>query len=253
MDSKIKLLIADASRDYLMLLQSALEEEEDVAVLGAFTNGAEVWELLERETPDVLVTDLLLPGLDGLSIIRMLREEERLPHTVVVSAFVNQHMARELSRLGVDDYLPKPCELTRLVRRIRETVDPKTRRKVHNFDPAIQLALSHFGISPHLHGRRYLAQAVLMALQDPSVIHGITKVLYPELGRYFHTAAPCIERSIRSSILRAWQSHSPEERSHWFGTTFEGLDKAPSNGRFIAAIVEHIELGYEEENVWNAP
>ena len=252
MEQKIKVFLADASHDFLTLLGAALTEEADIEVTGAASDGAEAYRLLSQEKPDVLLTDLLLPGLDGLSLLRRLRDEGMLPHTLVISAFVNERMAQAVSRLGVDEYLPKPCDAGVIVRRIREAVDPETRRRVYDYDPAIQNALKAFGIPAYLHGRGYLQQAIQMALRDRSVLHGITKVLYPDLAKLFHTTAPCIERSMRSAVLKAWANGTPEERRAYFGPTFDGFDKAPSNGRFIAAIAEFIELEYDKIDVWES-
>ena len=252
MEQTIRIFLADASHDYLALLGAALNEEPDLAVIGTAADGAEAYRQLSEEKPDVLLTDLLLPRLDGLSLLRRLRDEGGLPHTLVISAFVNERMAQAVCRLGVDEYLPKPCDMGVIVRRIREAVDPATHRRVHNYDPAIQSALKAFGIPAYLHGRSYLQQAVQMALRDRGVLHGITKVLYPDLAKAFHTTAPCIERSMRSAILKAWDNGTAEERRACFGTTFDGFDKAPSNGRFVAAIAEFIELQYDQIDIWAA-
>ena len=253
MEKKIRIFLADTSRDYLTVLRDALDEEPDMVVTGASDNGGEAWALLSKELPDVLVTDLLLPRLDGLSLIRALRDQGTLPHTVVLSGFVNVHMAEELSRIGVDDYLQKPCETDRLIRRIREAVDPESPRHMFDYEASIQMALKRFGIPPHLHGRYYLLSAIQMAIEDAGVLHGITKSLYPAIARRYHTNPSCVERSIRSAIRSGWNETTPAERQAYFGALFDDLERPLGNARFIAAIAEHIRSTYERINPCSPP
>ena len=250
MEKKIRVFLADTSQDYLRMLCQALDGEPDMEVVGTADNGGEAWARLSEELPDVLVTDLLLPVLDGLSLIRELRAQGRLPHTVVLSAFVNLHMASELSRLGADDYLQKPCRLDRIVRSIRDTMAPEAPQSVQDYKSLICMDLKHFGVAPHLHGYHYLVLAIQMTIDDASLLRGITKSLYPAIARLERTQPGCVERSIRGAIAQAWLRYTPEHRHLHFGSLFDGFDHAPSNARFIALIAEHIETEFLQEDLW---
>ena len=78
MEQTIRIFLADASQDYLDLMRAELEQQPDFTVVGTAKNGAEALELLSARKPDVLVSDLLLPGLDGLSLMRRLKDAEKL-------------------------------------------------------------------------------------------------------------------------------------------------------------------------------
>ena len=236
----------------LYLLRTALEEEGDLAVTGYASDGSAACTALLRERPDILVTDLLLPGLDGLSLLRRLRHEDRMPPTVVISSFVNEYMARALSVLGVRDYVPKPFTAAVLAQRIREAADPAAPPGTQDPEQFIHSALRALGIPAHLDGRRYVQRAVAMALQDRNYLHGITKSLYPELAKYFHTNSRCIERSIRSAVGLSWKHCSREERHAYFGSVFDDFEHPPSNARLIAALTEFIALSFEGRDVWKA-
>ena len=105
MEQLIRVFIADASAEFAALLSDALEQEEDFVVVGCVRRGDLALEQLRSCRADLLVTDLLLPGLDGLSLLRRLREEELLPHTLVVSGFCNDRIARIVSSFA-DNFLP---------------------------------------------------------------------------------------------------------------------------------------------------
>ncbi len=91
-----------------------------------------LWYALENPY-DVIVLDLMLPGLDGLSILRRLRAEGRQAHVLIVTAkdAVSQRVAG--LNAGADDYLVKPFEFEELLARVQALV----RRAYHRKDPVI--------------------------------------------------------------------------------------------------------------------
>jgi CheY-like chemotaxis protein len=99
MDSPIRVMLADQSSEQTELLRAALEDA-GFAVVAAVGTGDEALEQLRAAAPDVLVTDLLLPGLDGLSLLHRAKEAGFLPHTIILSAFWNDRLARAAMRLG---------------------------------------------------------------------------------------------------------------------------------------------------------
>lgn len=252
MEQTIRVFLADQSRDFLELLRTELELQPDLTVTDAVLSGEEAYARLAERKPDVLVTNLLLPGLDGLSMLRRLKSEGKLPHTLVVSGFVTDHMARALSLLGVDDYLAKPCQMERLICRIREAAAPGGRRVIRDYDPAIREALIRIGIEQHLNGGRYLREGIRMTLEDRNVLHGITKILYPDLAKQFGTTPGCIERAIRSAVVKAWERTTPAQRSDYFKGLFDSYEKPPSNAPFISTIAEFIQFQYEKIDAWKS-
>lgn len=240
MGNPVRILIADASPDQTALLREVLEGDE-FEVTAAVNSGDEAYRRLLETGPDVLLTDLLLPCLDGLSLLRRLKAEAKLPHTIILTAFWNDRMARSAMHLGVDDYLPKPCRADVLCRRIREVMDcsGETSSQV---DPAVRAALIRIRVPTHLDGYKYLCEGLSRALEDRSCLQGVTKALYRDIAKAFHTNSACVERSMRTAITAAWQKGSAENRRRCFGAAFDGDDQAPSNIRFISAMAEYIEL-----------
>lgn len=99
-----------------------LKNFPEIEVVGTADNGLEAVSLIERSEPDVAFLDVQMPGLDGMSVIRKLREEsDALPHFVLVTAFENY--AIEAFRIEALDYLLKPVEKERLA----ETVNRAAR------------------------------------------------------------------------------------------------------------------------------
>jgi len=246
----IRVFIADGSRDCACLLSEALGREEDIAVVDAACRGDEALERFPTSGAEVLLTELLLPGLDGLSLLRRLREAGALRHAVVLSGFFNDHMARALSGLA-DAYLAKPVGTEELARHIRECVlGAAAPAALRDDSAAVTRALIDCGVMPHLDGFRYLRFALLVIRSDRSLLRGVTKSLYRDVAKHFATTPVCVERSVRSAVERAWQHMSTDERRRTFGTLFDPWDKAPSNVPFLTAMTEYLDAaGDDRENL----
>jgi two-component system LytT family response regulator/two-component system response regulator LytT len=101
-----------------------LKEFPDIDVVATGHNGLEAVELIEKLEPDLVFLDVQMPGLDGLGVIRKLREAEaQLPHFILATAY--DQYAVEAFRLEALDYVLKPVEKDRLA----ETID-RARRAI---------------------------------------------------------------------------------------------------------------------------
>ena len=118
----IKILLAEDHHIVREGLRRVLEAVEDFRVAGETGDGSAVVDLVERTKPDVLVLDLMLPGLGGLEITRRLRE--RCPGTAVVILSMHDNEAYVLEALeaGARAYVLKDAESKELIRGIREAV-----------------------------------------------------------------------------------------------------------------------------------
>jgi two-component system response regulator YesN len=85
-------------------------EEYGFSIVGKAENGRQALRLADELNPDLMVVDIRMPGLDGLSVIRTLRESGRSTHCLIISAYDDFEYAREALRHGVDNYLVKPVD-----------------------------------------------------------------------------------------------------------------------------------------------
>ena len=70
METNPKILLADNSEEFRLLLRRTLEETGEFQIAGDTGDGNEAWELIQQTNPDVVVMDLILPGLDGVSLLK---------------------------------------------------------------------------------------------------------------------------------------------------------------------------------------
>ena len=106
MDAKIRVMLADASAEFRLLLREALEETGEFQVVGETGDGSQVAALAAETHPQILLMDTMLPVLDGIGVLRQLREREERPRTIVLSAFYHDRMIHESVDLGAYFFLP---------------------------------------------------------------------------------------------------------------------------------------------------
>jgi two-component system LytT family response regulator/two-component system response regulator LytT len=160
-----------------------LKSFPDVEVAGTGENGLEAVELIERLEPDIAFLDVQMPGLDGMGVIRRLREEaELLPHFVLVTAY--DSYAIEAFRMEAMDYLLKPVEKDRLA----ETVNRAARllaeapRPAEAFNVAPRPHLQRSKILVKSTGRSFIvdAQDIVYATIEDGIITIVTTSLEGE-------------------------------------------------------------------------
>ena len=111
-----RVLVVDDELQMLRLLRTALTAHGyDVT---AVASGEEALAAISRRLPDVIVLDLVMPGLSGLDVCREVRERSQVPILVLSARGEEQDKVRALD-LGADDYLTKPFGMEELLARIR--------------------------------------------------------------------------------------------------------------------------------------
>src|SRR5712671_5507048 len=117
--------------DYEQLAQDELayllKDFPDIELIGSARHGLDAVELIQKLEPDLVFLDVQMPGLDGLGVVRQLRENGiELPHIIFSTAF--DQYAVEAFRLEAMDYLLKPIERNRLaetIERARRAIQDK--------------------------------------------------------------------------------------------------------------------------------
>lgn len=102
--------------------------DPSIKVVGKAGNGKEGLELIEKRIPDVVITDIKMPVMDGLEMIRNLYEKQwKKSHFIIISSYSDFEYARQALRYQVTDYLLKPItyeEIETIMFRLMEKVKP---------------------------------------------------------------------------------------------------------------------------------
>lgn len=108
--------------------------------------------------------------------------------------------------------------------------------------------LRTLGVPAHLKGYHYLRSAIMIGLEDHSVIGQVTKILYPVIAEEYKTMASSVERNIRHAIETAWDRVDVDVLESYFGNTVNAKSGNPTNSEFIALVIDTIELKEESKN-----
>lgn len=127
MSRKLTVVLVDDSKSVLKRQQALLSELDGVDVVGTATHGAEAIRVIDACLPDLVLMDIVMPGLDGLAALRMiLARHPRLRVVMVSSAGGSESRASEAFRLGAVQVLGKPLgtdQLEALIIREREQLE----------------------------------------------------------------------------------------------------------------------------------
>ncbi|MFQ5802711.1 MAG: response regulator transcription factor [Candidatus Methylomirabilales bacterium] len=113
---RAKVLVVDDEQDILDLIRYHLERE-GYQVVGC-GDGKTALDLVDRERPDLMILDLLMPGVDGLEVCRRLRQDSSIP-IVMLTAKAEETDRVVGLELGADDYVTKPFSPRELVARVK--------------------------------------------------------------------------------------------------------------------------------------
>lgn len=117
-----KILVVDDEPDIVDLVSRQLHKEGFRVLAGADANDA--LRLIRLERPDLVILDLMLPGMDGLSVCRILKGDERtrLIPIIILTAKVEENDRVLGLEMGADDYVTKPFNLKELVARVKSVL-----------------------------------------------------------------------------------------------------------------------------------
>ncbi|MCV4234676.1 response regulator [Virgibacillus sp. LDC1] len=125
------MMIDDEYAIHLSLRKLVERSGLPIAVAGEAEDGFEALQMLENSRPDIIVTDICMPEMDGLEFIRRVRESHPQMHFIILSGHDNFEFARQALRYGVSDFLLKPIDPaqfhTTLERACRELDNRKAR------------------------------------------------------------------------------------------------------------------------------
>jgi len=116
----IRVLIVDDIAEFRENIRKLLQFEKDIEVVGAARTGQEGLEIARATRPHVVVMDINMPDMDGISVTRELLKDVEFAQIIIVSVQNEQHYMREAMRAGASDFIPKPPSTEELITSVRQ-------------------------------------------------------------------------------------------------------------------------------------
>ena len=252
--AELSIAIADDNRQTLNLLGEILEKEEGIHVVGQADNGEDAYQMIVRTNPDIVLMDVIMPRLDGISVMEKVKNNTQMknsPSFIMVTAASSQDVTEDAFRLGANYYIrvsKSRLKQLPLAGGGERTVKPyldKTAYMEQNLETDVTQMLHEIGIPAHIKGYQYLREAIIMSVQDTEMLSSVTKILYPTIAKKQQTTPSRVERAIRHAIEVAWSRGKMDTLNELFGYTVNGGKGKPTNSEFVALIADKIRLDYK--------
>ncbi len=259
---QLRILVADYDDTSREALSAKIRKEEGLHLCGTTNSGMELLELIHKEKPDLVVMDLVLPWMDGISVMEALQKDTVMdikPMIIVLTKINSESMIQAAFAVGASYYILKPYDMRSVLERIRAiggevkgnesyllTVPDSGMRQTENhLDVEIDRRISEAGIPHHIKGYRYLNTAIHLCIADMDKLNGVTKDLYPSIARVHNTTSSRVERAIRHAIEVACSRALPDSSSELCQYLITPDGHRPTNSEFIAFMSDRIRLdGY---------
>ena len=251
MDNQTTVMIADNTEEFCSSLVTTLQRSEGFRVVGTANDGEQAVRMIMELKPQILVLDLMLAKRDGLSVLKSISGMENKPMVLATSGFITDYVASAAANLGVRYLMLKPCDMTALAERLEELrggqgipmSQPRSSGKP-NIEAMVTSIIHEIGVPAHIKGYQYLREAIMISVEDTSMLGSITKILYPSIAKKFQTTPSRVERAIRHAIEVAWSRGRMETLDNLFGYTIDTSKGKPTNSEFIALVADKIRLRY---------
>ena len=262
----ISVAIADDNDRILQSLEDILASDDEIQLVGKAKNGEEAFDLIKDKTPDVMLLDLIMPKLDGLSVIDKVNKDssiKKVPTFLALSAIGNENIVEDAFSLGANYYIMKPFNKEMVLNKVKNSTNRPIKKNYEskkinpyeskseyierNLENDVTDIIHELGVPAHIKGYHYLRDAIIMSVNDGEMLHSITKILYPTIAKLNMTTPSRVERAIRHAIEVAWGRGKMDTIEEMFGYTINTSKGKPTNSEFIALIADKIRLEYKSK------
>lgn len=273
---KLKVLVADSQIVVKQQLLQELKKDRQIEVIGTAGNGKEAYEIFEREEPNIVIFDLLLPIYDGYTLLDKMNEHgvSNRQKLIMTTPLTSDLLVSEAFHQGVDYVLTKPYDATIAAGRIKKLYDTMSRpvaeeekagtdmiqikekrfiksyrmnekdKREQEFNELISKSLNEIGVPARLKGYRYVITAVKRIIENDEALESVTKILYPDVAKKHNSTAQRVEKAIRHAIEVAWSKEGNSLAREEFEYIISVGKSRPTNSEFLAKLAQEIKLKY---------
>lgn len=257
---KLNVAIVDDNEKIRTLLGEIVSKDKDLQLVATASDGEEACKMIKEKQPDVVLLDIIMPRLDGLGVLDRINNDKEIrknPSFIMVSAIGRDDITEKAFSKGASYYIMKPFDNDVVLNHIKSLHFPDLNTNRNKFinpyekapiiqektlEEIITEIIHDVGVPAHIKGYQYLREAILMSVEDIDMLNSVTKILYPEVAKKFHTTPSRVERAIRHAIEVAWSRGKVETIEEMFGYTVNQGKGKPTNSEFIALITDKIRM-----------
>ena len=192
----------------------------------------------------MVLLDIVMPKKDGIGLIEEINKEKIKKKIIVMTSFNSDSIIRQVANLGIEYIMLKPFDVKNLEDKILNTdnigIDNEKDLRIN-----LTRLLHELGVPSHIKGYEYIREGIILIYNDPSIVGGITKELYPEIADKYNTSVSRVERAIRHAIEISWNRGNIDLMEEVFGHSIDYDKSKPTNSEFIVTLADKLKLEYQ--------
>lgn len=221
-----------------------------------YSDGLEGLEAIKKHLDEIdcIVLSLVLPSFDGVGILKYLKNENINKRVILYTHNTNLDLLKLLGDYRILFILYKGTDLNLLedrildVGKLKAKDDLKENKPVKEMTKEISRLLHDLGMPSHIKGYQYIRDSIELMYNNPNVLGGITKEVYPFIADKYNTTPSRVERAIRHAIEVSWTRGDYDLMEEIFGHSVDFDRAKPTNSEFLATIADKLCLEFKDGN-----
>ena len=186
MKKEIRVFMVDDNQEVIEAVEEYFSSHVSIKIVGKAFDGEEALKelILEKDNYDIIVMDLIIPKMDGLSVLEELQKRNINKKSIIITGMNSLDIIKKCTEVGVSYYMLKPFSFDSLQNHIINSIDKTDKELIisdKDLKQAITTLLHSLGIPSHIKGYMYIRDGIDLMYNKPSMIG--------EIGR-----ASCRER-----------------------------------------------------------
>jgi two-component system response regulator (stage 0 sporulation protein A) len=242
MNKTINAVIIDDNDDDLACIKESLVKDKNVNIINTFKDGMDALKYItsNQNKIDLIIMELLLPSLDGLSLIEKLIDSNINKDVIITSSYKEVRIIKDLAKYNIIGYFVKPFSMSAVVKKIDSLVEDNI-SFTDNIDLKISEILHNLGIPSHIRGYKYIRDGIAMMYNNDTIAL-ITKEIYPQIAYKYETTPSRVERAIRHAIEVSWVRGDIGLMDEFFGFSISCDKSKPTNSEFLSTIADRLKI-----------
>ena len=245
MKNKIRVVLVDSDNELQSSIKKYFSSHAVIDIVKSFNDGILAYDYILKNSNsyDVVITDLLLPNKDGISIIKNIRENNIEKNIIVLTGYNSLDMIKQVSLYNINYFMLKPFNISDLEYQILNMNKIyKTIPNNKELQAEISSLLHSLGVPSHIKGYEYIREGIGLMYNNPALLGAITKEMYPEIAFKYNTTSSRVERAIRHAIEVSWNRGDYDLMEEVFGHSVDYDRAKPTNSEFIATLADKLRI-----------
>ncbi|MEE1200368.1 MAG: sporulation initiation factor Spo0A C-terminal domain-containing protein [Christensenellales bacterium] len=210
---KHTLYIIEPDPEYGMMLQCHFRRSQNIQLIGMAENGVVGMEDIQKQSPEIVLSEMILKHMDCLMLLKELRSLPQPPDILFQSSFASSRSLELLYKNGASYFMYRPIPLdtleTILYEHVKLSQEARAAASANTGSPrddhysTVLRLMYNAGFSARYSGSSYIAEAIMCAYESPTLMRNLSSGLYEIISRRNGASVSSIERSMRTAIRAA--------------------------------------------------